>query len=37
MTKKKYCKKSHVDCRCCGWKGRSDRNMRKWLGRYNHD
>lgn len=33
MSKKKYYKKSHWDCPCCGWQGSSRYNMRKWLGR----
>lgn len=33
MTKKKYYKKSHWDCPCCGWQGHVNKNTRKWLGR----
>ena len=35
MTKKDYYKKKHADCPCCGWRGCSRYNKRKWLSR-NH-
>lgn len=33
MSKKRYYKKDHRDCCCCGWIGYSKINMRKWLGK----
>ncbi len=33
MTKKKYYKKNHADCFCCGWQGMVKNNTRAWLGR----
>ncbi len=32
ITKKDYYKKSKRDCPCCGWRGCSSNNRRKWLG-----
>lgn len=31
MTKKKYYRKRHRDCPCCGWQGHVLNNSRKWL------
>lgn len=31
MSKKKYYRKRHSDCPCCGWQGHVRNNTRKWL------